>query len=221
MNKTHQYIYLHGFASSPRSRKAVYLQDRFNEQGIKLEIPDLNQGDFSHLTLTRQIAQTAALFKDSDTPVTLIGSSFGGLTAVWLAQKYLQVQRLVLLAPAFGFPCSWFNKFPEAELKQWQRSGYKDIYHYGEDKLLPLHYEFLEDGDRYDSEDLKRSLPTLIIHGKNDDVVPIEVSRNYANSHSTTRLIELDSESFARRVKRDHGLNDVRELIWQKILDFC
>jgi predicted esterase YcpF (UPF0227 family) len=212
MNKDRQYIYLHGFASSPKSQKAVYLKDRFNERGIKLEIPDLNQGDFSHLTLTRQIVQTAAMFKDSKSPVTIIGSSFGGFTAVWLAQKYPQVQSLVLLAPAFGFPSNWFDKFPEAELKQWQETGYKNIYHYGENKLLPLHYEFLADGKQYNINHLKRSLPTLIIHGKNDDVVPIEVSRNYANSHPTAKLIELDS---------DHSLNNVRERIWQQIRDFC
>ena len=212
MNENQQYIYLHGFASSPRSSKAVYLKDCFNERGIKLEIPDLNQGDFLHLTLTRQIAQTAAMFNNYNTPVTLIGSSFGGLTAVWLAQKYPQVQRLVLLAPAFGFPSNWFDKFPQAELKQWQETGYKDIYHYGEDKLLPLHYEFLADGEQYNINELKRSLSTLIIHGKNDDVVPIEVSRNYLNSHPTAKSIELDS---------GHGLNDVRERIWQQIRDFC
>lgn len=212
MNKNYQYIYLHGFASSPKSRKAVYLQDCFAERNIQLEIPDLNQDDFSHLTLTRQIAQTAAMFEDAETSVTLIGSSFGGLTAVWLAQKYSQVKRLILLAPAFGFPSNWFDKFPEVELKQWQETGYKNIYHYGENKLLPLHYEFLVDGNRYNIDELKRSLPTLIIHGKNDDVVPIEVSRNYANKHDTVKLIELDS---------DHGLNDVKERIWQEIQDFC
>lgn len=211
MIKSDRYIYLHGFASSPRSRKAVYIKDRFVQQNIQLEIPNLNQDDFSHLTLTRQIAQTAAMFEDAETPVTLIGSSFGGLTAVWLAQKYPQVKRLILLAPAFGFPSNWFDKFPQAELKQWQETGYKNIYHYGENKLLPLHYEFLADGNRYNIDELKRSLPTLIIHGKNDDVVPIEVSRNYANKHDTVKLIELDS---------DHGLNDVRERIWQEVWDF-
>ncbi|VEP16124.1 conserved hypothetical protein [Hyella patelloides LEGE 07179] len=205
-------IYLHGFASSPRSRKAVYLKDRFAKTGIKLEIPDLNQGDFTHLTLTRQITQTAALFNNFNIPITLIGSSFGGLTSAWLAEKYTQVQKLILLAPAFGFPSSWFHKFPQAELKQWQESGYKDIYHYGKDKLLPLHYEFLRDGNQYDTNKLKRSLPTIIIHGKNDDVVPIEVSHQYISSHSTAKLIALDS---------DHGLNDVQEIIWQEIQDFC
>ncbi len=53
--KTATYIYLHGFASSPSSTKAQYLRARFASLQINLNIPDLNQGDFSHLTLTRQL----------------------------------------------------------------------------------------------------------------------------------------------------------------------
>jgi predicted esterase YcpF (UPF0227 family) len=212
MNKNYQYIYLHGFASSPRSRKAVYLKQRFAERGIKLEVPDLNQEDFTRLTLTRQIKQTAALF-NNNTPIALIGSSFGGLTAVWLAEKYPQIKKLVLLAPAMGFPESWFSRFEPVELEQWQTSGYKDIYHYGEKKPLPLHYEFLKDGNQYDLQQLERSLPTIIIHGKNDTVVPVKVSQQYKTVHpNTVKLVILDS---------DHGLNDVQERIWQEIQGFC
>ena len=213
MNQNHQYIYLHGFASSPKSKKAVYLKNQLAAVGINLEIPDLNQPDFTRLSLTRQITQTAALFNHSNIPITLIGSSFGGLTAAWLAEKYPLVQKLVLLAPAMGFPGSWYKRFDVAELDEWQRLGYKDIYHYGENQLLPLHYEFLEDGNRYDINQLKRSLPTLIIHGQNDTVVPVEASQQYAKKHpNTAKLVILDS---------DHGLNDVQAIIWQEIQNFC
>ena len=55
------------------------------------------------------------------------------------------------------------------------------------------------------------SLSTLIIHGIRDNVVPIEVSRNYVKQHPQAKLIELDS---------DHGLNNVKERIWQETKDF-
>ena len=211
MKRHFQYIYLHGFASSPLSRKAVFLQEQFAREKITLEVPDLNQNDFTHLSLSRQIKQTANLFATPQQPVILIGSSFGGLTATWLAQKYHQVSKLILLAPAFGFPFSWFERFPPAELVQWQQTGFKDIYHYGAKASIPLHYEFLEDGKQYPLENLKRSLPTLIIHGKSDAVVPIEVSQKYLETHDECQLIVLDS---------DHGLNDVQETIWQAIQGF-
>ncbi|MBE9043045.1 alpha/beta fold hydrolase [Pleurocapsales cyanobacterium LEGE 10410] len=203
------YIYLHGFASSPRSSKAQYLRDRFAKQEIELEVLDLNQGDFSSLTLTRQIQQTVAAIKDRSS-VTLIGSSFGGLTSTWVAQRQ-RVNQLILLAPAFGFPHSWYSRLLPDQIKHWRESGYLSVYHYGEGREIPLHYQFLEDADNYSRSELKRSLPTLIIHGIHDDVVPIQVSRDYAKQHSQVKLVELDS---------DHGLNDVQERIWLEIRDF-
>ncbi|GAB4541146.1 MAG: alpha/beta fold hydrolase [Pleurocapsa sp.] len=207
-----KYIYLHGFASSPQSNKARYLRDRFGELGIDLNVLDLNQGDFSHLTLSRQIQQTVAASADEETDITLIGSSFGGLTAAWVAEKYPQVKNLILLAPAFGFPGSWMQKLSTEQIKQWQESGYLGVYHYGEDKLLPLHYQFVQDASNYNLSQLTRQLPGLILHGVHDDVVPIEVSRSYVANHPPVKLIELDS---------DHGLNDVKEIIWQEIKNFC
>ena len=204
------YLYLHGFASSPQSSKARYLCDRFAEQDLRLEVLDLNQGDFTHLTLTRQIQQTIAAFPDSKTPVTLIGSSFGALTAAWVAQQH-QVKNLVLLAPAFGFPHSWYSRLSCEQIEQWHNSGYLPVYHYGAAKQIPLHYQFLKDADNYPLSGLKRSLDTLIIHGINDDVVPIQVSRDYRNQHSQVKLVELNS---------DHGLNDVQAEIWHLIRDF-
>ena len=201
------YIYLHGFASSPKSNKAEYLRDRFTEVNLDLNVLDFNQGNFSRLTLSRQIQQTISAFPDSQTPIALIGSSFGGLTAAWVAQQQ-QVEKIILLAPAFGFPQSWYAKLKPEQIKQWRESNALPVYHYGEGKQVSLHYQFLQDADNYPLSGLKRSLATLIVHGIHDDVVPIQVSRDYASQHSQVKLIELNS---------NHGLNDVKERIWQEI----
>ena len=205
------YIYLHGFASSPQSSKASYLRDRFAEMNLVLAILDLNQESFSSLTLTRQIAQTVSAFPDPQTPVVLIGSSFGGLTSAWVAQQQPQIEKMVLLAPAFGFPQSWYDRLEPFQIERWRETGYLEVYHYGAGKQLPLHYQFLQDAENYPVNRLKRSLPTLIIHGIHDDVVPVGVSRDYARDHSQVKLVELDS---------DHGLNDVQEAIWQEMKQF-
>jgi len=49
-----RFVYLHGFASSPSSRKARFFAERFRELGIGLEVPDLAEGDFRNLTLSAQ-----------------------------------------------------------------------------------------------------------------------------------------------------------------------
>lgn len=211
VNELTAYIYLHGFASSPRSSKAIYLRDRVAEIDLDLKVLDLNQGGFSSLTLTRQIEQTVAAFPDNQTPITLIGSSFGGLTSAWVAQNNVRVQNLILLAPAFGFPQNWHSRLQPLQIEQWRKSGYLSVYHYGENKQLPLHYKFLQDAKNYPVAGLTRSLPTLIIHGIHDEVVPIQVSRDYAKQHSQVRLVELNS---------DHGLNNAKARIWQEIKQF-
>ena len=202
------YIYLHGFASSPKSNKAQYLRDRFEEIAVDLNVLDLNQGDFTNLTLSRQIQQTIAAFPNCHTPITLIGSSFGGLTAAWVAQQQQQVEKMILLAPAFGFPQSWYSRLQAEQIEQWRKSGFLSVYHYGEKQQSPLRYQFLKDAENYPVVELKRWLPTLILHGIGDEVVPIQVSQDYASQHKQTKLIELDS---------DHGLNDVKARIWQEI----
>lgn len=236
------YIYLHGFASSPQSSKAEYLRDRFAASEIDLNIPDLNQGDFSHLTITRQIKQVAALFpqpprnseasgglapprisegsgglapplsKEGYGGVTLIGSSLGGLTAALLAQKYPQVKRLVLLAPAFGFLSHWLPKLGEEQLQRWQTEKYLLVHHYGEKRSLPLHYQFIVDAAQYNDEKIQCSIPTLILHGRHDEVIPIQASRDFAQYNPGVQLIELDS---------DHALGNVMAEIWHSIQIFC
>lgn len=206
------YIYLHGFASSPQSAKARYLSERFANLGISLKIPDLNQGDFSNLTLTRQIQQVAAEFPPPPSAITLIGSSFGGLTATWLAQMYSQVQRLILLAPAFQFLQHWLPKLGEEYLQRWQVEVYIPVYHYGEKKKLPLNYRFIEDLLNYAEQQLQREVPTLILHGVDDEVIPIQASRDFAAERPWVKLLELDS---------DHALGNVQAEIWDAICQFC
>ncbi|MEH2417853.1 YqiA/YcfP family alpha/beta fold hydrolase [Nostoc sp.] len=215
------YIYLHGFASSPKSAKARDINDRFAQIQTKLEIPDLNAGDFSQLTITRQLTQVAAQFSNDSTPVTLIGSSLGGLTAAHLGQQYLQVQRLVLLAPAFGFLSHWLPKLGDEKVQRWQQEKSFMIYHYGEGRCLttsrsastlPLSYDFVTDAAQYQEKLLQRPIPTLILHGKKDEVIPIEASRGFARSRPWVELVELDS---------DHALGNVMEKIWQAIRLFC
>ncbi len=204
------YFYLHGFASSPRSQKAQDMSDRFAQLHLPLVIPDLNQGDFTHLTLSRQIQQVQALLPP--TPVTLIGSSLGGLTAAWVGQLCPQVSRMVLLAPAFGFLAHWLPKLGTAQLQEWQRSDRLLVFHHSQGKLEPLHYGFVEDCATYRETELQRPIPTLILHGVHDEVIPVAASEAFSRDRPWVQLMPLDS---------DHGLLNVGTEIWQATRNFC
>jgi uncharacterized protein len=206
------YLYLHGFASGPQSTKAVDLRDRFAQQGIALNIPDLNQGDFFNLTLTRQLQQCEAILATQPEPWTILGSSLGGLTAAWLGQRNASVERLVLLAPAFEFLSHWQQQLGAAQLEQWQQSGAIEVYHHVEAQSIPLGYAFWTDAGLYNETALDRPSPTLIVHGVMDDVVPVEASQRYVAQRPWCKLIEMQS---------DHGLTDVLPDIWAATEKFC
>lgn len=215
MKENYKYLYLHGFASSIRSQKALFFHKKYAENGIDLEIVNFNKPDFTNLTLSRQIEQVKAIISNHpEYKFVLIGSSFGGLTANWIAYQYFQekldiIKKLILLAPALNFSKSWLPKLTSETLKIWEQEGFLPVYHYGEKKELLLSYNFWQDLITYDDLIINHDIPTLIFHGKQDDTIPIEVSREYAENRPHVTLIELDS---------DHSLNDRLEEIWS--MDF-
>ncbi|MEB3884150.1 YqiA/YcfP family alpha/beta fold hydrolase [Lyngbya sp. CCY1209] len=205
------YLYLHGFASGPKSAKAQYLRDRFSECAIALNIPDLNQGDFLNLTLTRQIRQVEAEFFAPPRRAIAIGSSFGGLTATWLAQRQASIEKLVLLAPAFDFLSHLLPHLGRTQLQQWQNDGTLSVYHYGYGQETPLKYNFIKDLTHYDDGKLGRFIPTLILHGTQDEVIPIQSSRDFARDRPGVELVELED---------DHSLGNVLPDIWEQVKRF-
>jgi len=80
-------VYLHGFASSPQSSKAQSYRKRFAEKGLALEIPTLDGGDFTHLSITGQLQIVHAAVAGEAT--VLIGSSLGGYLAALYAAELL------------------------------------------------------------------------------------------------------------------------------------
>ena len=192
-------VYLHGFASGPSSSKARYFRERLEAAGanrpeaasVKVDIPDLAAGDFEHLTIGSQltVVESAA----GPGPVSLMGSSMGGyLAALYAARHPEVVERLVLLAPAFGFARRWPERLGAGQVAQWRTSGRMDVFHYGENRTRSLSYALLEDGARYeDYPDFHQ--PALIFHGAHDDVVPACFSEEFAATHPNAVLEILDS----------------------------
>jgi pimeloyl-ACP methyl ester carboxylesterase len=208
-------VYLHGFASGPQSSKAQFFRARFGELKIPFEIPQLDEGNFELLTVSRQLAVIdKAVHDDTVKPapgaVVLMGSSLGGYLAAAYAARHASVDRLVLLAPAFQFPSRWRKRFAGEEMAQWQRAGVKPFYHYAFKGERPLSYRFVEDAVQYEDEpDFHQ--PALILHGTHDDVVPPEVSRQFVNGHPNAEL---------KLVESGHELTDVMDQLWAETAQF-
>ena len=195
---------MHGFASSPQSRKAQYFREKFAGRGVEMEIPEMDEGDFENLTIGGQVAVVERAAKGE--PVVLMGSSMGGYVAALYAARHAEVTRLVWLAPALRFPTRWRERYTEEEFAEWRRAGRKEFFHYGAKESRFLSSKLIEDAPRFeDAPEVKQ--PVLLFHGERDDVVPLGDSIDYAAGHPNVRLQILQS---------DHELGDVLPYMWQQ-----
>ena len=201
-------IYLHGFASGPMSSKAQFFRRRFEELGVELRIPDLSQGNFEGLTMSGQLRVVERIAGGDD--VRLMGSSMGGYLAALYAARHAEVGRVVLMAPAFGFARRWPLTLGDEKVAEWRRAGWLPVYHYGDQMERRVGYGVLEDAERY--EDYPEvAQPALVFHGRNDDVVPVGYSKEFAARHPEVTLRVMES---------GHELVDVMAEMWVEVREF-
>ena len=204
-------FYLHGFASSAKSSKATFFASKLRELGLEFETPDLNEPDFSTLTISRMIEQViAGIDARPGQPITLIGSSLGAFVAVQVAlQRPARVSRLILLAPALDLSWSRFaSDVGNRTIDEWRRTGRMDVFHYGYSRMTPLHYGLYEDARQYDCLAASLTMPIQIFQGRRDTAVdPASVER-WAKARPNAELHLLDD---------DHQLMASLGYVWERV----
>lgn len=192
-----QILYLHGFASSPESTKAVFLRQRLTAEGYEFSIPDLNQPSFESLDI-HQVITTAANALDSipgTSPVAIIGSSLGAFCALQILNQQTmaskRVSKLVLLAPALAAD---HNKqiTPEV-LQSWKTAGRLPVYHSGSKSNRHVPYSFIE-GFNSLGEATPSSVQTMIFHGVHDEIIELKHSKEFTLRAPHGALVELESD---------------------------
>ena len=184
-------MYLHGFASGPASKKGVAVAGRIpGVERLDLRVPSIER-----LSLGAMIAVTRAAIGGPRDRAILIGSSLGGLCAARLAEDEPRVCQLVLLAPAFRFAERWRQRLGDEGWARWMESGWLETHDHATGGTAHIHADFAREAAALDAPgdgwpDVR--VPTVILHGRRDDVVPIETSRRFAADRPHVRLIELD-----------------------------
>ena len=210
-------LIIHGFAGTPYDQEdfANYLKletkydvFQFTLPGHAGKIKDVKHQEWieaSENMLNRLIAKG---YKR----IYLIGHSMGGVIATYLAGKYSQVKKLFLAAPAFHYLHMEGDKI---DLKDSLKSTKRIVKTYGKNEILD---RFLKSGfssakefaalvkEYYDTP-RKVTCPTLIIYGKNDDVVPqTSVEYVYNNlSSDIKKMVYIDkvTHDVFRREKKE------------------
>lgn len=178
-------IYLHGFASSPRSLKAQMLQSYCDQHtDLTLHLPNLNMP-------VQQVLQKISALVERLSDVVIIGSSLGGFYATQMVVKH-QVPA-VLINPAMR-PWHLFralygaNSLPYAVHPNWT--------------LDESQLDYLE---QVAVSDLPQTAQVLVLLQQGDEVLDYrEAEYFYSGTHSAMLITEA---------KGNHAMDDFAQKI--------
>jgi predicted esterase YcpF (UPF0227 family) len=202
------YLYLHGFASGPTSFKAQFFSRRFGERGVHLQVPSLDEGDFAHLTLSRQRSLVERMASGASRPLVLIGSSLGGYLAALHASAH-PVDALLVMAPAVDF-ARRLEQRSGSDFEAWRDAGFTWVDHYGTGRKERLSFDLIVDAAHHDPCP-RVEAPMLVLHGRTDDVVPLAVVERWAAAQPQARLVVFES---------GHELKDVVDAMFDEMVRF-
>ena len=190
-------VLCHGFATSKDGNTYIRLEEILNENEVSIFRFDLfghgeSDGKLEDITISEavdDVLNAIRFLKESDyKKIGLLGSSFGGMASLLAALKNNDLYILALKSPVSDYQ-SLFMLRDEKEMDTWRQEGFIHFTSiYGE--KLRLNYSFFEDAIKanvYEYAD-KIKLPTLIVHGDKDNVVPVEQSKKTAGLIENCKL---------------------------------
>jgi uncharacterized protein len=189
-----RFLYLHGFASGPGSKKGTAMAAHYAKRDVAIDRLNLRVPSFEHLRLSAMIEVAITALGGPHDRAVVIGSSLGGLTAARTAERDPRVAALVLLAPAFQLMTRWRGQLGEREWSEWETTGWREVVDRTTGQPARIDFGFVEDVAKVDLDFPDIRVPTLILHGRQDDAVPIDHSRRFAAGKRHVRLVELDDD---------------------------
>ncbi|NOT21630.1 MAG: alpha/beta fold hydrolase [Nitrospiraceae bacterium] len=183
-----QILFITGFLSKRWGNKSKALVQWCEEKGWGFCCYDVrgfgeSGGNFTDYTLSDWIADARTVLRTLDTgpPLTLVGNSLGGWIAWLMAQELEQIERLVLIAPAFNMMGLRAKSIDPERRQAWQGAGWMPWDDEPAHKDWPLAWKWVEESEAYwkASFDRLRQVHTTILHGLQDSVILPGGSRQF------------------------------------------
>lgn len=181
-----QFIYLHGFQSSPMSKKGKQLEQYCtNVEHADVHLPDLNKPPEHVLRDVSKLIESLPLHQ-----VRLVGSSLGGFYATYLVAKY-------------GCPAVLINP----AMQPWQL--FEDLF--GIEQIpLKVTDSWTLDADQLQQlqsiadTKLKHADKILVLLQRGDEVLDYRQAQRYYNAAQPSALILTDADG-------NHAMDDFEE----------
>lgn len=205
------YLYVHGYGSVRAGEKSASLFEHARARGRAAARIDLrghgeSSGTIGNVTMSEMVADVrlamAMLRARGAGPVVLVGSSIGAVVGSFAAaQEPSSVRGLVLLGPAFGFMRLAARLDPQGRLRT--STGLE----------VTMHQRTILDAQQHDEASLpgRISMPLLVVHGTDDEVIPPAVSTRFVEQvpHADKELWLVEGG--------DHRLNQPILEVWRRM----
>lgn len=178
-------ILAHGFNSNKNKDTYIIYQNLINDLGFASFRFDFyghgeSNGKFEDITVSEgvdDILSAIRLLKQNGfQKVGLLGSSFGGAASLLAAAKTNDLNALILRSAVSSYEEFERNRRGPEEIKKWEQDGFIEVW--TEEHPKRLNYAFFQDLKNHNGYAAGRNIriPTLIMHGDSDTIVPVEQS---------------------------------------------
>ncbi len=185
-----QILFITGFLSKRWGNKSKALAQWCAEKGWGFCCYDVrgfgeSEGSFTDYTLSDWVADARLVMTTllDGPPITIVGNSLGSWIAWLMAQEHEQVERLVLIAPAFNMMGVRARSISEERRHAWLTAGWMPWDDDDMHRKFPIAWKWVEESEalwraRFDR---LRRVTTTIVHGLQDDVI---------RPHGSTQFVE-------------------------------
>lgn len=172
---THAVVFAHGFGSD-KAGSYVHRAELAAEEGfraVRFDFRGNNESsrEFAEADLSSRIADLRRVLDEVEyLSVGVYGSSFGGLVAIHAAVRDDRIDGLALRAPV-----TYMSVLDDIKGAIEEDGSYEQLPGKRVDE------RFLGDLEGYSTEAIvpELDIPTLVMHGEDDDVVPMATSRRF------------------------------------------
>jgi uncharacterized protein len=175
-----QVLFITGFLSRRWGNKSTALAQWCQDKGWGFCCYDVrgfgdSDGSFTDYTLSDWIADARLVMTrmKPGPPITIVGNSLGSWIAWMMAQEFEQIQRLVLIAPAFNMMGVRARSISEDRRHAWLTAGWMPWDEDEAHREYPIAWKWVEESEAYWNGrfDHLRRVPTTILHGTEDQVI--------------------------------------------------
>lgn len=225
IGRDRQILFITGFLSKRWGNKSKALAQWCEEKGWGFCCYDGrgfgdSEGTFTGYTLSDWIkdARTVLGLITSGLPITVVGNSLGGWIAWLMAQEFREIERLVLVAPAFNMMGVRARSISEERQHDWRTAGWMPWDDEPAHRNFPIAWKWVEESEAYwkTSFDRLRPVDTVILHGQQDRVILPQGSSQFVEqlrSLAPSFPVELHLVPGDHRLSSPEHLDTFRRLV--------